>query len=67
MARSQSSAGRSRAATRPTPLGRPSLVPADPLPGWKAMLQALFLLGVPIALLWITRAILRVFFPELGY
>jgi hypothetical protein len=42
-------------------------VPDDPLPGWKALLQALFLLGVPIALLWITRAILRAFFPELGY
>jgi len=42
-------------------------VPDDPLPGWKALLQALFLLGVPIALLWITRVVLRAFFPQLGY
>jgi hypothetical protein len=67
MARSQSAARRSKPAGRPTPLGRPSLVPEDPLPGWKALLQALFLLGVPILLLLITRVILRGFFPELGY
>ena len=52
---------------RPAPTGRPSLVPDDPLPGWKALLQALFLLGVPISLLWLTKAILRVYLPELGY
>jgi hypothetical protein len=37
------------------------------LPGWKALLQALFLLGVPIAILWLTRAILRAYLSELGY
>lgn len=67
MARSQSAAERSRPANRPAPSGRPSLVPENPLPGWKALLQALFLLGMPIALLWLTRAILRAYFPELGY
>ena len=67
MARSQSAAGSSRPATRPTPSGRPNLIPDDPLPGWKALLQASFLLGLPIAVLWITRAVLRAYFPELGY
>ena len=67
MPRSQTAAGGPRLANRPTPLGRPSLVPDDPLPGWKALLQALFLLGMPISLLWIIRIILRAYFPGLGY
>jgi len=49
------------------PLGRPSLIPADPLPVWKALVQVGILLGVPIALLVIARFILRRYFPELGY
>ena len=67
MARSQSAAGMSRPATRPTPTGRPSLIPEDPLPGWQAIFQALFLLGVPILLLLLAKVVLRNFFPELGY
>ena len=47
--------------------GRPGLIPADPLPGWKALLQVLLLLGIPITLLLLARVILRRFFPELGY
>ena len=46
---------------------RPSLVPADPLPVWKALMQAALLLGIPVALLLVARVILRRFFPELGY
>ena len=47
--------------------GRPSLVPADPLPGWKAAFQALLLLGIPLALLLAAKLVLKRFFPELGY
>lgn len=67
MARSQSNARRQGTGSRAAPTGRPSLIPDDPLPGWKALLQALFLLGVPIAMLWLLRAILRAVMPELGY
>jgi len=49
------------------PVARPTLIPADRLPGWKAIAQALILLGVPIALLLIAKVILRTFFPQLGY
>ncbi len=49
------------------PIARPVLIPTNPLPGWKAILQALVLLGVPIALLLIAKVILRTFFPQLGY
>jgi hypothetical protein len=51
----------------PTPGGRPGLIPAEPLPLWKALLQVLMLLGIPIALLLLARPILRAFFPDLGY
>ena len=47
--------------------GRPSLVPADPLPGWKAAVQALLLLGIPLSLLFAAKLVLKRFFPELGY
>jgi len=47
--------------------GRPGLIPADPLPGWKAVLQAALLLGIPIALLLVAKVILKTFFPALGY
>ncbi|MFQ5877972.1 MAG: hypothetical protein ACE5JH_09850 [Acidobacteriota bacterium] len=47
--------------------GRRELVPRDPLPAWKALLQALILLGIPLGLLLIARVILRTYFPELGY
>ena len=67
MARSQSTVGTSSPATRPTPTGRPSLVPEDPLPGWQAFIQTLFLLGIPILLLVLAKVVLRNFFPELGY
>ncbi len=49
------------------PTGRPSLVPADPLPGWKALVQALLLVGIPLALLLVAKVIVKRFFPELGY
>lgn len=49
------------------PTGRPSLVPADPLPGWKAAIQALLLVGIPLTLLLAAKLILKRFFPELGY
>lgn len=61
---------RSAGATPPgqhPPSGRPGLVPSDPLPGWKAVVQALLLLGTPLALLLVCRVILQRFFPELGY
>lgn len=67
MARSQSAAGRPAPARSPAPSGRPNLIPDDPLPGWKAVLQAVALLGLPILLLWLTRALLASYFPELGY
>ncbi len=67
MARLQSAAGASRPATRPTPTGRPSLIPEDPLPGWQALIQALLLLGVPILLLLLAKVMLQNFFPALGY
>jgi hypothetical protein len=50
-----------------THAGRPSLVPADPLPGWKAAVQALLLLGIPLTLLFAAKLVLKRFFPELGY
>ncbi len=49
------------------PAARATLVPSDPLPGWKALVQAAVLLGIPIGLLLIARLILRRFFPFLGY
>jgi hypothetical protein len=49
------------------PGGRPPLIPADPLPGWKAATQAAVLLGAPLALLFAAKVVLRKFFPELGY
>jgi hypothetical protein len=67
MARSHSQARAANPGSRPTPSGRPSLIPEDPLPGWKAALQALVLLGLPLALLLIAKVILRTFFPQLGY
>ncbi len=47
--------------------GRRGLVPENPLPIWKAFVQVLILLGIPIGLLLVARTILRVYFPELGY
>ena len=47
--------------------GRIPLHPADPLPGWKALMQAAILLGIPLTLLLVARLILRKFFPSLGY
>jgi len=47
--------------------GRPSLVPADPLPGWKAAVQALLLVGIPLVLLFAAKVVLKKLFPELGY
>ena len=49
------------------PAGRPGLVPADPLPGWKAVVQSLLLVGIPLALLLIAKVILKTYYPELGY
>ncbi len=47
--------------------GRRSLVPAESLPAWKAAIQVLILLGIPITLLFAARIVLRVYFPHLGY
>jgi len=47
--------------------GRPSLIPADPLPGWNAAVEALLLVGIPLALLFAAKLVLKRFFPELGY
>ena len=47
--------------------GRPPLVPVDPLPGWKAAIQAFMLLGIPLTLLFAAKLVLKRFFPELGY
>jgi hypothetical protein len=47
--------------------GRPSLTPADPLPGWKAAIQALILVGIPLTLLFAAKLVLKKLFPELGY
>jgi hypothetical protein len=49
------------------PTGRPSLIPAEPLSGFKAAVQALVLLGVPLTLLFAAKLVLKRFFPELGY
>lgn len=50
----------------PSP-ARPQLIPADPLPAWKALVQAIALLGIPIALLLLAKVVLKRFFPGLGY
>jgi len=42
-------------------------VPVDPLPGWKAALQAALLVGIPLTLLFVAKMVLRKYFPELGY
>jgi len=42
-------------------------VPAESLPGWKAAVQALLLLGIPLTLLFVAKVVLKRFFPELGY
>ena len=47
--------------------GRPPLVPVDPLPGWKAAVQAVVLVGIPLTLLFVAKMVLRKYFPELGY
>jgi hypothetical protein len=52
---------------QPQPASRPGLLPADPLPGWKALVQATVLLGIPLTLLLLAKLILRKFFPSLGY
>jgi len=49
------------------PAGRQPLEPADPLPGWKAMVQALLLVGIPMVLLLIAKFVLKTYYPELGY
>ena len=49
------------------PGGRPSLIPANPLPGWMALVQVLVLLGIPLTLLLAARLFLHHFFPQLGY
>ncbi len=49
------------------PSGRPVLEPADPLPAWKALVQAVILVGIPLTLLVIAKVVLKKFFPELGY
>jgi len=51
----------------PQPAGRQGLVPVDPLPVWKALVQVAILLGIPLFLLVVARLVLRTFFPELGY
>ncbi len=52
---------------QPQPASRPGLVPANPLPGWKALVQAIVLLGIPLTLLLLAKLVLRKFFPGLGY
>ncbi len=47
--------------------GRPPLEPVDPLPGWKATVQALLLVGIPMALLLIAKFVLHTYYPEFGY
>ena len=42
-------------------------MPADPLPGWKAAVQALLLVGIPLVLLFAAKVVLKKLFPELGY
>ena len=43
------------------------LVPANPLPARKALIQVVLLLGIPLALLFLIRYALQQFFPSLGY
>lgn len=60
--------GPGQGTNRPGQAGsRPSLIPANPLPGWKALVQALVLLGIPLALLLLARIALRRLLPGLGY
>jgi hypothetical protein len=42
-------------------------VPSESLPVWKAVIQVLILLGIPITLLFAARVVLSVYFPHLGY
>lgn len=49
------------------PTGRPGLVPAEPMPVWKALVQVAVLLGIPLTLLVLAKLVLRHYFPELGY
>ena len=50
---------------RKEPVG--DLVPPNPLPARKALLQVSLLVGIPLALLFLARFLLRQFFPSLGY
>jgi hypothetical protein len=57
-----------RAARGPaTAPGRPGLIPANPLPLWRALVQVACLLGIPLTLLLLAKPVVRRFFPELGY
>jgi len=46
---------------------RPPLEPTNPLPARTAVLQMVLLLGIPMVLLVLMKAVLRTFFPQLGY
>jgi hypothetical protein len=47
--------------------GRPGLVPANPLPVSRALLQVLVLLGIPLLLLVAGKVLVRAWWPEFGY
>ena len=61
----RSSGARPPGTAQPAP--RLSFTPANPLPGWKALVQAVLLLGIPLTLLLLAKLVLRTFFPSLGY
>lgn len=67
MSRNNRRSGGARPPGTAQPGARLSLTPADPLPGWKAIVQAVLLLGIPLALLLVAKLVLRSFFPSLGY
>jgi len=47
--------------------GRPPLEPADPLQVSTALIQAAFLLGIPVVLLLLAKVVLTRFFPGVAY
>ncbi len=67
MSRNNRRSGGARPPGTAQPAVRHSLTPVDPLPGWKALVQAVLLLGIPLTLLLLAKLVLRSFFPSLGY
>ena len=46
--------------------GRPGLIPANPMPLSRAIIQVVLLLGIPLTILVLCKLALQRLFPELG-